>query len=398
MKAEVFPALLASASFVNSMLPRSDSAAVPFNVHATSPNILTLSDQLGSNTFLLTLQCPSAQATEVVQARNFFSAFSAGDAACSALMRSLESDLTLDQKKHVAETAKSIKLLHKNTIAGMREKLANFPVASNNLTDKENLRFHPAVCSSIVTDTPLVTSFNWKEQLFYGLLLDSHNMVPVLTSHRNLWSDDCAYEVDKWTDRKPTEPGKKPEWNWRPIANAAPNGELCHDMDVAIHMAARDIALKESGHDSLRDKEILTFNEVNVASKANATSPLSKGIFVDFVSNDFVYLLRKPKYESLLKLSQRVSIDRWLKAMQAVNFEFLQRRHEEFAGAKSLCEEHHLPFFIRSINADGVVGFTEIDIQQIEKFADLARLHPILSNHSDWLLKPLVHILKAVIT
>lgn len=352
----------------------------------------------GSGNFLVSLQCKATSGPTMGETADFFPKFSNHDAACSALMGSMEASLNLDQKRRVRLAVDSARLVHKNTISGLRHKLENFPVAKEELHDKDTLTYHPAVCSSVVSDAPLVTTFNWHEQLFYGMLLDPQKLVPVLTSHRNLWSDDCAYEVEKWTNRVPAQAGMQPEWNHRPISNAAPSGELCHDMDVAMHMTARDIALGEGGHDSLRNQEILTFNEVNVVKQDQASGQVAKGIFVDLVSNDFVYLLRKPKYQSLLRLSQLVPMDRWMKAIQIVNLDFLATRQEEFADAKALCNEQNLPFFLRSMDDQGVIAFRQVAIGEADSIRDLVQSNPALSSPAHGLLTPIVKMLKAVIT
>jgi hypothetical protein len=125
--------------------------------------------------------------------------------------------------------AENSKLVHKTSVWNMARLLQTFPSISDGIHGK-------GVCASTVPQTPFVTTFNSRDQHFYGLMLNPERMVPVLSGTNDLYSG-CRYDASLWNDADASNPARPRRWNDKNVVNVAPSGELCHDMKLS--MAAR---------------------------------------------------------------------------------------------------------------------------------------------------------------
>ena len=204
-------------------------------------------------------------------------------------------------------------------------------------------------------------------------------------------------------------------YNSRPLANVAPDGELCHETLPVMRGLALDMH-KGDKNLPFEEHRLLMHNEIVVGQSSDTSKPLVQGAFVDIVSTHIPFILAqgdivepfdtlrdkfiikklgKDPYEKLQKLAKMVPVDAWIEAVQAMNVKKLSQREDEFKEIRQTCIDNKLPFFLRSVASSGKSEFTPIDLEHIRSFADLARNQGLrqAGNHS-WLVPILLPVLE----
>ena len=168
------------------------------------------------------------------------------------------------------------------------------------------------------------------------------------------------------------------------INNMSPEHELCHDMlptmrQMAMHMVKGedDVAFKKG--------RLVPHIEVLVGQSKDASRPLTRGLFVDVMSNDFMFrMVADRKYERARELATDiVPFDKWMQAVQAMNLKKLGEKPEEFDKIRRACIDKGVPLFLRSVNSSGKVEFKPVDLKRTHSIADLAQNHalPKIEDH-----------------
>lgn len=286
--------------------------------------------------------------------------------SCEWIKTEIETRLSEADQQKLQQIVEKSKIVHKDSASGIRNLLDQFPAFNSTTPPKD--RFE-GVCASVLPPAPFVSTFNWQDKLFYGMLLNRNAVKPVLAGPRDLGSD-CIYDAKRWDDTASSRQRGQARWNSKPVSNAAAKQELCHDMDVTMQNLADDIAHHRGGHKHLLQGKVVSHNEVIVGRAHNTSEPLCEGIFVDLASNDFMLSLARKKYRPLTMASEMVALKHWFRALQAMNIDALQGRPHEFNQFKQLCVEKKLPFFVRAMNTEGEVEFHQVDLNKSDSILD----------------------------
>jgi hypothetical protein len=304
--------------------------------------------------------------------------------SCNWITNNMASKLSHEERALVATTVDGSRIINKCPVSSMKWLLENFPA------EKAGKTGNNGVCTTLLPEKPLVTTFNWKDEGFYGLILNPERMVPIIAGPVDLGSD-CFYDEGKW--EKAPASGQPPRWNNRQIVNVDASGKLCHDISVSMQGIASDIALDGGMHSYIEKGKVLELNEMVLVRNDRTDLPLCNGVFLDLTSN---VLTRALQYRPLAWMIRALPSERWTQAIQAVNIQRLQDRQHEFLEAKRLCADLNLPFLVRSVNPDGQVEFTPIDLEGVESIDDLVAKCNV-STMKDPALEPVASTLSALL-
>jgi hypothetical protein len=307
-------------------------------------------------------------------------------AACDAIEAHL-AKLSSAERSSLQTAVLGSTLITKNSADGIREMLESFPAMPkvDVSSPREPFTFS-GVCATLLPDDPVMTTFNWKDRLFYGVILAPEKMVPVIAGNNDLHSD-CRFEP-----RFLATEGGVPTYRGRKLSNAMPDGTLCHDMETTARSMIR--GMKAGQGTPFTAGQLLTHNEVLVGQDPEVEGRPVKGVFVDLISNDFVFRMAlRGHYPHLRPLVRLVPMRTWLQALQAMNLNKLAGRSEEFQRIRQTCIDHDVPFYVRTVDERGKVRFAPMDIARAESIAELTEplalpereRYPVLMPILEWI-------------
>jgi hypothetical protein len=306
------------------------------------------------------------------------------NAACRWLHRLYE-DLDEADRRLIDNTLRHAKLINKSSPERIRLILDEglHPTDKLNGSTRITEPFEPfqGYSATLVARSPHVVTFNWKDQRFYGVILNPDNTVPIVAGNRDLssgsWHVDYAWRTPQ-------------AYNNRPVANVSPDGDLCHEMLPTLRRMALDM---HQGDENLPFEKgrLLTHNEIIVGQPPGSAKPVAQGLFVDLTSNDFIFRMAlQGHYPHLRLLAKVVPLDTWMQALQAMNIKKLSERPGEFEEIRRICTDHKLPFYVRSAAPDGKVEFMPIDLEHTPSIEDLAQRHGLPDAGSYPMLLPIL--------
>jgi hypothetical protein len=300
------------------------------------------------------------------------------NAACEWLKAQYR-NLSNEEKALVEETLRGAKIVQKSSLQGIRQLLRQYPVFAekDGATKASDVLTFNGMCASMVPSAPVMTTFNWQDSLFYGMIFDPDRIAPVVAGNHDFTSQ-CEYRQDKVSVDRSRGPQPRYLFNGLPTANISPEGELCHEMRPVMRKMAHTIASGSEENLYFEKDKLLTHNEIVVGQTSEAWKPLCDGLFVDITSNAFVFSMAQDNhYPHLRILSKLVPIDTWIQAVQAMNVKILSGREAEFREVRQTCIENKLPFYLRMVDGEGKSQFIPVDIEKTDSIAELAREHKV---------------------